>query len=104
MTHTNRGRLTVNIGGDWRLYTQTIPTGAEAVGTVTRDETDTGALVLNRTGIYAQVNAGAMRSLDQRKIWAAIQEPMARCEWCERYVVPRIDQDDHLCPHCGLVL
>lgn len=26
------------------------------------------------------------------------------CEKCERHVVPRMDQGDPLCPHCGLVL
>lgn len=73
MTHANRGRLTVDLGGNWRLYTNTIPAGSEALGTVTRDGIDAGALVrINATGAYVQVNAGAMRNLDGRKVAAAI--------------------------------
>lgn len=73
MTHTNRGRLTVDANGNWRLYTNTIPANSTPIGTVTRDESDTGALVrVETTGAYAQVNAGAMRSLDGRKVAAAL--------------------------------
>ncbi len=72
MTHTNRGRLTVNIDGKWRLYTNTIPGGSEALGTVTQGEGDTGALVKLPSGLYAQVNAGAIRNLDGRKVAAAL--------------------------------
>jgi hypothetical protein len=72
MTHTNRGRLTVDIDGKWRLYTNTIPGGSEALGTVTQGEGDTGALVKLQSGLYAQVNAGAIRNLDGRKVAAAL--------------------------------
>lgn len=73
MTHNNRGRLTVDVNGNWRLYTNTIPANSTALGTVTRDEGDTGALVrINATGVYVQVNAGAIRSLDGRKVAAAL--------------------------------
>jgi hypothetical protein len=73
MTHINRGRLTVSVGGNWRLYTNTLPVGSCAIGTVTRDDCDTGALVLiDATGLYVQVNAGAIRNLPQRKIVAAL--------------------------------
>lgn len=72
MTHTNRGRLTVNIDGKWRLYTNTIPSGAEPLGTVTQGEGDTGALVKLPSGLYVQVNAGTMRNLDGRKVAAAL--------------------------------
>lgn len=73
MTHSNRGRLTVDVNGNWRLYTNTIPANSTALGTVTRDEGDTGALVrINATGVYVQVNAGAIRSLDGRKVAAAL--------------------------------
>jgi len=75
MTHTNRGRLTVDLGGSWRLYTNTIPANSRAIGTITRDECDTGALVLiEATGRYVQINAGVLRSLDQRKVVAALSE------------------------------
>ena len=73
MTHTNRGRIAVDTNGNWRLYTNTLPTNSTPIGTVTRDESDTGALVrIEATGAYVQVNADAMRSLDGRKVAAAI--------------------------------
>lgn len=72
MTHANRGRLTVNADGNWRLYATTIPAGADVLGTVTQGA-ETGALIRCRgTGLYAQLNAGAVRSLDQRKVSAAM--------------------------------
>jgi len=74
MTHTNRGRLAVEVDGNWRLYANTLPAGAEALGTVTRGAGETGALIRYAgTGLYAQINAGAVRSLDQRKVRAAIE-------------------------------
>jgi hypothetical protein len=74
-THSNRGRLTVDLGGNWRLYTSTIPAHSRALGTVTRDGCDTGALVLiEATGLYVQVNAGVIRSLPQHKVAAALAE------------------------------
>lgn len=73
MTHNNRGRLTVDLNGNWRLYTNTTPANATPLGTVTRDECDTGALVrMDKTGKYVQVNAGTIRRLDGRKVAAAI--------------------------------
>lgn len=74
MTHDNRGRLTVDTGGNWRLYSNTIPPGFEALGTVTQSVGDTGALVRQQaTGTYAQLNAGAVKSLDPRKINDALR-------------------------------
>jgi hypothetical protein len=68
----NRARLTVDLSGNWRIYTNTLPTGASALGTVTRGIGDTGALVRTQAGIYVQCNAGVLRSLDQRKVAAAL--------------------------------
>lgn len=66
-------KLTVDAAGNWRLYTNTVPAGSVVLGTVTRDGIDTGALVrFERTGAYAQVNAGAVRSLDGRSVRAAL--------------------------------
>jgi hypothetical protein len=70
--HLTRGRLTVDIDGNWRLYTNTIPRDAEALGTVTHGEGDTGALVKLPSGLYVQINAGVMRNLDGRKVAAAL--------------------------------
>lgn len=79
MGHQNRGRLTIHLDGPWRLYTQTIPAGGRAIGTVTRGTGDTGALVLiERSGIYVQVNAGAVRTLPQSKVHAALRETVAK--------------------------
>ena len=73
MTHENRGRLTVDTNGNWRLYSNTIPSGAQAIGTVTQGAGDTGALIrYTATGVYAQLNAGAIKPLSQHKIQAAI--------------------------------
>ena len=73
MTHSNRGRLTVDANGNWRLYTNAIPANSTPLGTVTRDIGDTGALVrMDKTGVYVQVNAGTIRSLDGRKVAASL--------------------------------
>lgn len=73
MNHSNRGRLTVQIDGHWRLYTEVIPEGGRVLGTVTRNVLDTGALVLiEATGLYVQVNVGVIRTLNQRKVHAAL--------------------------------
>lgn len=73
MTHENRVRLTVEVGDKWRLYTNTIPEGAEAIGVVSRGELgDMGALVKLSSGNYVQINAGVLRNLDGRKVAAAL--------------------------------
>ncbi len=76
MTHNQRGRLTVTLGGNWRIWSNTIPAGSRALGTVSRDGSfsDSGALVqIEATGLYAQINAGALRTLPQAKVAAAIE-------------------------------
>lgn len=74
MTHTNRGRLAVDVGGAWRIYwgNAPVPSGAEMLGTVTRSPGDVGALARLPTGLYAQGNASVLRGLDQRKVQAAL--------------------------------
>lgn len=73
MTHINRGRLTVDLGGKWRLYANTLPQSAEALGTVTTQRGETGALIyIERTGIYARLNAGSIVTLPQAKVQAAV--------------------------------
>lgn len=71
MAHASRGRLTVLLGGPWRLYTHPLA-GWEMLGTVQRGM-EIGALARSPAGIYAQINAGAVRSIDQRKVAAAIE-------------------------------
>lgn len=70
MTHINRGRLIVIIGGNWRIYTR-CPPGWEMVGTVQLGM-EIGALGKSPIGLYAQINAGAIRSLPQNKVIAAL--------------------------------
>jgi len=77
MTHENRGRLTVDPDGNWRLYTNSIPAGCTVLGTVTRDVGETGALVLTNAGIYSMLNERVYRGLDQRKVRAALGMPDA---------------------------
>ncbi|OGA97124.1 MAG: hypothetical protein A3E79_00125 [Burkholderiales bacterium RIFCSPHIGHO2_12_FULL_61_11] len=76
MSGLNRGRYTVQVDGPWRLYARICPPGWEMVGTIQRG-LEIGALGKSPAGIYAQINAGDVRSLDQRKVGAAIQSSNA---------------------------
>ena len=66
----NRDRLIVTPGGPWRLYTNPLQWW-EMLGTVQRGM-DIGALARSPAGLFVQVNAGAVRMLDQRKARAAM--------------------------------
>lgn len=68
---SNRARLIVAVGGPWRLYTHQLP-GMEMLGTVQRGM-EIGALGRTQAGLLVQINAGAIRMLDQRKAQAAMQ-------------------------------
>ena len=75
MTSTdNRSRLTINRNGAWKLYAGAgwPRAGWQMLGTVTRGIGDTGALAVSPAGVYCQVNAGAVRGLDQRKVVSAL--------------------------------
>ena len=65
---------TLDLHGPWGLYTSTTPPGATVLGTITRQAGDTGALVQTSAGIYAQCNAGILRSLNQRQVRQALHE------------------------------
>ncbi len=67
---TNRARLIVTVGGLWRIYTHAM-SGFEMLGTVQRGM-EVGALARTSAGLLVQVNAGAVRALDQRKALAAL--------------------------------
>ena len=75
---TNRARLVVTVGGPWRLYTHAM-SGFEMLGTVQRG-IEIGALARTPAGLLVQVNAGAVRALDQRKAQAAIVASVATDE------------------------
>lgn len=65
--------IAVELGGNWKKHTSALPKGSRALGVVTRDGNDTGALVLiEASGLYVQVNAGAVRALPQAKTAAAL--------------------------------
>lgn len=77
MNHDNRGRLTVDLGGNWRLYATHLPATGKALGLVTNGGM-TGALVyIERTGVYVRLNAGASVALPQAKVQAAIDAARA---------------------------
>ena len=67
----NRSRIIVTVGGPWRLYQHTVPPGMQMLGTVQRG-LEIGALARTQAGLLVQVNAGAVRMLDQRKAEAAV--------------------------------
>lgn len=71
MSGFNRGRYTAHPGGPWRLYTNTQPVGWTMLGTIQRGM-EIGALAESPAGIFCQINAGVIRSLDQRKARAAL--------------------------------
>lgn len=75
MGRLERARLTVDQNGPWRMYQPRVPAGWEMLGTVQRGM-EIGALARNKeTGIYAQLNGGAAKTLDQRKVSAALGLP-----------------------------
>jgi DNA-binding XRE family transcriptional regulator len=57
-----------------KLYAEPIPATAQLVGEIRRRGLgDTGALILMaQTGLFCQLNAGAIRSLDQREVYKEI--------------------------------
>ena len=68
---TNRDRLVITPGGPWRLYTRPLD-GWEMIGTV-QHGMEMGALGRSPAGALMQINAGAVRMLDQRKAAAALE-------------------------------
>jgi len=70
----NRSRLHIDCAGAWRLYAGAgwpLP-GWQMIGTVRRGVSEIGALGLSPAGVYCQINAGAVRSLSQKKVIAAL--------------------------------
>lgn len=77
MSHENRSRTTVELGAVNPLYPDPRLGGWEYAGIVSAGA-DKGPLIRNtHTGIYAMSIGGAIRSLDQRKIRAAL-DPAAK--------------------------
>jgi len=73
MSASHRNMINVDLSGKAGLYQNAPLKNWEIIGTVTRNNFDTGALVRNtKTGIYCQANAGSLRSLPQDKIIKAL--------------------------------
>ena len=84
---SNRNRLTITPGGPWRLYTHPLA-GWEMLGTV-QNGMEIGALARSPSGVLAQINAGSVRTLHQRKAAAALAARVQRlvregAEWHQR--------------------
>lgn len=56
-------QIKINKSGNWKLYQITLPQGAKALGTITRNEYDTGAYIELSNGIKVQMNANVIRSV-----------------------------------------
>lgn len=72
---SNRDRIIITPGGPWRLYQHVAPPGMRMLGTVQRG-LEIGALARTQAGLLVQLNAGAVRALDQRKAQAALEGAM----------------------------
>lgn len=78
MSRAHRSRIAVDVPGTPALYQPGPLSGWQVIGTVT-DAEGVGALVRNvRTGIYCRANAGAVRSLPQKKVEAALAAEQTR--------------------------
>lgn len=72
MSRLHRSRIAVTVPGKPAIYNPAPLPGWDVVGEVA-DADGVGALVRNRTtGIYCRANAGALRSLPQCKVRAAL--------------------------------
>lgn len=72
MSRAHRSRIAIDMPGRPSLYQPAPLPGWDVLGTVT-DADGAGALVRHqRTGIYCRANAGALRSLPQSKVQAAL--------------------------------
>lgn len=71
MSSHNQPYFVVKINGPWRVYANVCPPGWKMLGTIQRG-VEIGALGVSPSGIYAQINAGSIRSLEQRKLVAAM--------------------------------
>jgi hypothetical protein len=77
MSHENRNRVIVEAGAESPLYADPRLPGWEYAGLVSAGP-DKGPLLRNKhTGIYVMSIGGAVRSLDQRKVRAAL-DPAAK--------------------------
>ncbi len=70
---SNLAKLTITLGGPWRLYQHAAVPGWEMLGTVQRGD-EIGALArATATGNLVMMRAGAVSMLNQRKAQAALE-------------------------------
>jgi hypothetical protein len=64
----------IDTGGAWRRYhPMEVPKGWRMLGTIhCENDATTGALGRSPTGVYALIDAGMVRVLDQRAVAAAL--------------------------------
>ncbi|MCB1918627.1 MAG: hypothetical protein KDJ28_01450 [Candidatus Competibacteraceae bacterium] len=73
MAHQNRGRLAVRLDADWTAYTDSLPQGSVALGTVTQGN-ETGALVyVEALETYLMIQPERIHKLTTHKVKAAIK-------------------------------
>jgi hypothetical protein len=66
--------MRVNLAGDWKACSRTMPKGCTVIGTVTTGQGDTGALVkLATTGAYVKVTDGVIAVLNQTRVIMALE-------------------------------
>lgn len=93
MPSNNRAKIIVDLAGKAGLYQPTPIPGYTCLGTVTQGD-NTGALYRNdRSGTYVMANAGAIRSLDQRKVLAALGSNASKMDDGKRRNVYMSDRD-----------
>lgn len=70
--------LIVDLDGDWQHYTDKLPPGSKALGTVTQINGKKGALIrIGKSGPYALVGSEMMHWLDTRMVQDAISRSLA---------------------------
>ena len=70
----NRGPSTIQLDADWTPYTDALPQGSIALGTVTQKKV-TGALVfIEATQEYLLIAPNLVHKLNARKVRAAIHQ------------------------------
>lgn len=73
-----RGQLNVDTEADWKKIVYIMPKGHKAIGVVRQGAAAPGVLALvEKSGEYVQLNELGTRTLDQRKVRAALGIPNA---------------------------
>jgi hypothetical protein len=73
-------QYTIDAGGAWRrFHPMDVPKGWRMLGTIEcESDHSTGALGRSPSGLYAQINVGNVRTLDQRAVADALRRVTLR--------------------------